>query len=65
MLKNTIKIYWLKNAFHPNTIDAYYYYRLDKYKGEFGDVKKISSNPELVEIPDNIKKIIEKKVIWC
>ena len=61
MLKNTINIYWLENAFHPNSVDTYYYYWLDKYKGEFGDVKKISSNPELVEIPNDIKKIIEEK----
>ena len=61
MLKNTIEIYWLENAFHPDIKDIYYHYWLDKYKGEFGDVKKISSNPELVEIPDDIKKIIEEK----
>ena len=61
MLKNTIEIYWLENAFHPDIKDIYYHYWLDKYKGEFGDVKKISSNPELVEIPNDIKKIIEEK----
>ena len=61
MLKNTVEIYWLENAFHPDIKDIYYHYWLDKYKGEFGDVKKISSNPELVEIPNDIKKIIEEK----
>ncbi|WP_029758408.1 MULTISPECIES: hypothetical protein [Fusobacterium] len=61
MLKNTLKIFWLENAFHPDIIDTYYYYWLDKYKGEFGDVKKIYPNPELVKIPNDIKKIIENK----
>ena len=61
MLKNTINIYWLENAFHPNSVDTYYYYWLDKYKGEFGDAKTIYFNPELVKIPNDIKRIIENK----
>ena len=61
MLKNTINIYWLENAFHPNSVDTYYYYWLDKYKGEFGDAKTIYFNPKLVKIPNDIKKIIENK----
>ena len=61
MLKNTINIYWLENVFHPNSVDTYYYYWLDKYKGEFGDAKTIYFNPELVKIPNDIKKIIENK----
>ena len=55
MLKSTITIYWLENAFHPNSVDTYYYYWFDKYKGEFGNAKTIYFNPELVRIPNDIK----------